>query len=82
MGVSVDGYIVGPDGEITSPPPDEEIWRVVLDEVRGVGVHLMGRLLYKTMLDRDTADQDPSVDDAEIEWAALASRASSASATA
>ncbi len=43
MGVSLDGYIVGPDGDITAPAPDEEVWQVVLDEIRGVGVHLMGR---------------------------------------
>ena len=32
MGVSRDGYIVGPDGDITAPPPDEEVWRLVTDE--------------------------------------------------
>jgi dihydrofolate reductase len=71
MGVSLDGYIVGPDGDITAPPPDEELWRVVIDEIRGVGVHLMGRRLYETMLYWETADQDPSLDDSEIEWTAL-----------
>jgi hypothetical protein len=49
MGVSLDGYIVGPDGDITAPPPDEEIWQLVLDEIRAVDVHLMGRRLYETM---------------------------------
>ena len=71
MGVSLDGYIVGPDGDITAPPPDEEVWRLVTDETREVGVHLMGRRLYETMLYWETADQDPSMDDAEREWAAL-----------
>jgi dihydrofolate reductase len=71
MGVSLDGYIVGPDGDITAPPPDEEIWRLVTDEIRGVGVHLMGRRLYETMLYWETADQDPALDDSEIEWTAL-----------
>ena len=71
MGVSLDGYIVGPDGDITAPPPDEEIWRLVTDEIREVGVHLMGRRLYETMLYWETADQDPSLDEAELEWAAL-----------
>jgi hypothetical protein len=50
MGVSLDGYIVEPDGDITAPPPDEEVWRLVTDEIREVGVHLMGRRLYETML--------------------------------
>ena len=71
MGVSLDGYIVGPDGEITAPPPDEEVWRLVTDEIRGVGVHLMGRRLYETMLYWETADQDPSLDDSMLEWAAI-----------
>jgi dihydrofolate reductase len=71
MGVSLDGYIVGPDGEITGPPPDEETWRLVMDEIRGVSVHLMGRRLYETMLYWETADPDASFDDAEREWAAV-----------
>ena len=71
MGVSLDGYIVGPDGEIAAPAPDEEVWRLVMDEIREVGVHLMGRRLYETMLYWETADQDPSLDASELEWAAL-----------
>jgi hypothetical protein len=31
----------------------------------------MGRRLYETMLYWDTADQDRSLDDAELEWTAL-----------
>ena len=71
MGVSLDGYIAGPDGDITAPPPDEEIFRFVTDEIRQVGVHLLGRRLYETMLYWETADQDPSLDDSELEWAAI-----------
>ena len=70
MGASLDGYIVGPDGDITSPAPDEEVWRLVMDEIREVGVHLMGRRLYETMLYWDTVDRG-SLDDAEKEWADL-----------
>jgi dihydrofolate reductase len=71
MGVSLDGYIVGPDGGITAPAPDEEIWRFVLDEIRHVDVHLLGRRLYETMLYWETDDQDPSFDAREREWAGL-----------
>jgi dihydrofolate reductase len=71
MGVSLDGYIVGPEGDITAPAPDEELWRVVTDEIRDVGVHLMGRRLYETMLYWETADEDPTLDDSELQWAAL-----------
>jgi dihydrofolate reductase len=71
MGVSLDGYIVGPDGAFDWAPPAADVFRFWIDEIRGVGVHLMGRRLYETMLYWETADQDPSLDDAELEWAAL-----------
>ncbi|MGZ9160817.1 MAG: dihydrofolate reductase family protein [Candidatus Limnocylindrales bacterium] len=71
MGVSLDGYIVGPDGGFDWTAPDPEVFRFWIDEIRGVGVHLMGRRLYETMLYWETADQDPSLGDAELEWAGL-----------
>ena len=71
MGVSLDGYIVGPDGGFNWTEPDEEVFRSWIDEIRGVGVHLLGRRLYETMLYWETADQDPSLDEAMLEWAAL-----------
>jgi dihydrofolate reductase len=71
MGVSLDGYIVGPDGRFDWTEPDEEVFRFVTDEIRGVGVHLLGRRLYETMLYWETADQDPSLDDSMLEWAAI-----------
>ena len=71
MGLSLDGYIVGPDGTFDWPGLDNEVLRFWIDEIREVGVHLLGRRLYETMLYWETADQDPSLDDAELEWAAL-----------
>jgi dihydrofolate reductase len=71
MGVSLDGYIVGPDGEFAWTAPDEEVFRSHIDEIREVGVHLLGRRLYETMLYWETADEDPSLDAAMLEWAAL-----------
>jgi dihydrofolate reductase len=71
MGVSLDGYITGPDGGIDWTAPDEELFRFVTGEIRQVGVHLLGRRLYETMLYWETADQDPSLDDAMLEWAAI-----------
>jgi dihydrofolate reductase len=62
MGVSVDGYIVGPDGGFGWTAPDEEVFRFATDEIRQAGVHLLGRRLYETMLYWETADQDPSLD--------------------
>ncbi|MET9480255.1 dihydrofolate reductase family protein [Streptomyces sp. NPDC006638] len=71
MGVSLDGYIVGPDGTFDWAAPDDEVFRFVIDEIRGVGVHLMGRRLYETMLYWETADEDPSLDEPLLEWTAL-----------
>ena len=71
MNVSLDGYIVGPDGTFDWSGPDPEVFRFWIDEMRGVGVHLLGRRLYETMLYWETADQDRSLDDAELEWAAI-----------
>jgi dihydrofolate reductase len=70
MSTSLDGYIVGPDGGFDWGLPDE-VFRFWIDEIRGVGVHLMGRRLYETMLYWETAEEDGSLDDAELEWASL-----------
>jgi dihydrofolate reductase len=71
MSVSLDGYIVGPDGDFDWTTPDEEVFRFWIDEIREVGVHLLGRQLYETMLYWESADQDQTLDEAELEWAAL-----------
>ncbi|MFI8855310.1 dihydrofolate reductase family protein [Streptomyces prasinus] len=71
MSVSLDGYVVGPDGGFDWTVPDEEVFRFWTDETRQLGAHLLGRRLYETMLYWETADQDPSLDDAQLEWTAL-----------
>jgi dihydrofolate reductase len=71
MGMTLDGYVVGPDGRFDWTAPDDEVFRSHIDEIRGVGVYLLGRRLYESMLYWETADQDPSLDDARLEWAAL-----------
>lgn len=71
MGVSLDGYIVGPDGGFDWTVPDADVFRFWIDDLRELGVHLMGRRLYETMLYWETADEDPALDDAEREWTAL-----------
>lgn len=70
MGVSLDGFAVGPDGGIGWGVPSEEVFRLSLEEIRAVGVHLMGRRLYETMLYWETVDPE-SLDDVEREWVAL-----------
>ena len=71
MGVSLDGYVVGPDGSFDWTAPDDEMFQSHIDEIKQVDVHLLGRRLYETMLYWETADQDPSLGDAELEWTAL-----------
>lgn len=66
MGVSLDDYIVGPDGGFDWRAP-EEIVRFWADELREVDVHLLGRRLYETMPYWETVDQDRALDDSELE---------------
>ena len=70
MGASLDGYIVGPGGGFDWTAPDDEVFRFYPRDTE-VGVHLLGRRLYETMLYWETAEQNPSLDDSELEWAAL-----------
>lgn len=71
MSTSLDGYIVGPDGGFDWTVPDEEVFRFWLDEIREVGVHLLGRRLYEAMLYWETADRDEVLDAPQLEWAAV-----------
>ncbi|MFJ3900309.1 dihydrofolate reductase family protein [Streptomyces sp. NPDC090025] len=71
MAVSLDGFITGPDGGIDWTTPDDEIFRLVTDEMRGVGVHFMGRRLYEAMLFWETADEETDFDPGLREWARL-----------
>ncbi|MFI6028028.1 dihydrofolate reductase family protein [Amycolatopsis magusensis] len=70
MGVSLDGYFVGPDGGFNWTTPSDEVFRHSIAEIKEVGVHLLGRRLYETMLYWETAEQD-TFDDLRLEWAGL-----------
>ncbi|MDC0744705.1 dihydrofolate reductase family protein [Polyangium sp. rjm3] len=71
MAVSLDGYVVGPDGSFNWMAPDEEVFHLATDEVRKVGVHLLGRRLYEAMRYWETVDQSPSLDDSTLEFATI-----------
>lgn len=71
MGASLDGYIVGPDGRFDWTAPDDEVFQFAIDQIRDVGVHLMGRRLYESMLYWETADQDPTLNEAMHVWTSL-----------
>jgi dihydrofolate reductase len=71
MGVSLDGFISGPAGELDWSAPDEDLHRFHNQEMREVGVHLCGRRLYETMVYWETADEDPTAADYILEFAGL-----------
>ena len=71
MGVSLDGYIVGPDGDFDWGAPEEEVFQFSIDEVRALHTHLLGRRLYETMLYWETADQDPTLSASRLEFASI-----------
>jgi dihydrofolate reductase len=71
MGVSLDGFIAGPNGEIDWSAPDEELHRFHNEQTGETGVHLLGRRLYEVMLYWETADQNPSATDYELEFARI-----------
>jgi dihydrofolate reductase len=71
MSVSLDGFIAGRDGEIDWSAPDEELHRFHNEQVREIGAHLCGRRLYETMVYWETAEENPSASDYELEFARI-----------
>jgi dihydrofolate reductase len=71
MGVSLDGFIAGPGGEIDWNAPDEELHRFHNEQTRELGAHLCGRRLYEEMVYWETADEDPSASEYLLEFARL-----------
>ena len=67
MTVSLDGFIAGPDGDIEWSAPDEELHRFHNQQTRELGAHFLGRKLYEVMTYWDTADENPSASDFELE---------------
>jgi dihydrofolate reductase len=71
MGVSLDGYIAAPGGDIDWSAPDPDLHRFHNQQARDTAVHLYGRRLYEEMRYWDTADQDPALGDPEREFAQI-----------
>jgi len=71
MGVSLDGFIAGPDGEIDWSAPDEELHRFHNQQMQEIGAHLCGRRLYEVMSYWETAEGNPSLPQHELEFARI-----------
>ena len=72
MGVSLDGFIEGPNRELDWSTPDEELHRFWNDQAREMGTFLYGRRLYELMADFwPTADTDPSAPEPVVEFARI-----------
>lgn len=72
MSVSLDGYIEGPDGDLSWSLIDEELHQFFNDEFRGMGAFLNGRVVYELMaefwpyVDNDPANIGPIAEFAAI----------------
>jgi dihydrofolate reductase len=71
MGVSLDGFIAGPAGEIDWSAPDEELHRFHNQQARETAVDLYGRRLYDVMTFWETADERPSAPEHVLEFARI-----------
>jgi dihydrofolate reductase len=57
MGVSLDGFIAAPGGDINWSAPDEELHKFHNTQTREIVGHLCGRRLYQTMVPWETTDE-------------------------
>jgi dihydrofolate reductase len=70
MATSLDGYVNGPDGRFDWAAPDEELHRFHNRQTAEIGIHLLGRRLYETMVYWE-AESDPSWGEIEREFAEI-----------
>lgn len=70
MNVSLDGYVAAPGDDLGWGVPSDELFWWWSDRVGATGLALYGRRLWETMSSHwPTADQQPGVTPAEIEFA-------------
>ncbi len=72
MGVSLDGYIEGPDRDISWHVVDEELHQYFNDTISQMGALLGGRVTHELMAAYwPTADADPDASPVEVEFARI-----------
>jgi dihydrofolate reductase len=72
MQMSLDGFIEGPQRDISWHRVDDELHRHFNDELRTMGAFLSGRATYELMAESwPTADKDPSSTAPMVEYAAI-----------
>ena len=71
MGVSLDGFIAGPGGDIGWSAPGEELHRFHNEQARRVGVELYGRGMYETMRFWENVGERPQPSEEELDFAAI-----------
>lgn len=72
MQVSLDGFIEGPERDLSWHRVDDELHRHFNDELRTMGAFLDGRVTYELMAEYwPTADQDPSSTPTEADFAGI-----------
>ena len=71
MNPSLDGFVADRRGNFNWSAPDEELHRFHNELVGQLGVHLLGRRLYETMVYWETAEEDPSAGPVELEFARI-----------
>jgi dihydrofolate reductase len=72
MSVSLDGYIEGPNRDISWHMVDDELHRYFNEQLRGMGAFLSGRVTYELMAAFwPTADTDPASTEPMVEFARI-----------
>src|SRR5262245_60634853 len=68
---SLDGYIADEKGTFDWAAPDSEVHAFINDLERPQGTYLYGRRLYETMVDWETALEQPDQSPVEVDYATL-----------
>jgi dihydrofolate reductase len=71
FGVSLDGFIAAPDGDIDWSAPDEELHRFHNQQARELGAEIYGRRLYEVMRFWETVEEDPATPEHMLEFARI-----------